>query len=222
MFSINKNKTIYIARHGQTPGNKKGEWIGARSVDKLNAYGKTQAKENARILKEVGINASRIYSGPTPRALQHAEILQKHLGLSIEKLNSLTEINLGILEDRTRKEGLRLAPEEIEDWNKNLKEFNPPLGESALEAQERFTEIVELLCKNDSRPDLLIVSHGVVIKLFLTKILGASLETGETKIKVPWTTHGTITVVKFNGKDFKFKRVIENKFPDSKRIAEFG
>ena len=131
-------------------------------------------------------------------------------------------MNLGILEDRSRDEGLRLVPEEIEDWENNLKEFKPPLGESALEALERFYEIIELLAQNDSRPDLLFVTHGVVTRMFLAKILKKSMKKGETKLDVSQTSHGTITVVNYDGDNFKFVKVIQNKFPDSKRVADFG
>jgi uncharacterized phosphatase len=215
-------KTIYLIRHGQTQGNREGNWLGARSVDKLSEYGKKQARYTARYLKEKNIDASKIFSSPAARALEHAEILQKRLDLPIEKLNSLSEINLGILEDRTREQGLRLVSEEIHDWKTNLTRFEPPLGESAVEAAERFYEIVELISQNYTKPDLIFVSHGVVIKLFLARILDASLKTGETKIRVPWTTHGTITLATYSKRGFKFRKVIPNKYPDSKKVAAFG
>lgn len=218
----NSQKTIYLIRHGQTRGNAEGNWLGAKSADKLSEYGMKQAKETAITLRDLNLSASKIFSSPTTRALEHAEILQKQFDLPIDKIHSLTEINLGILEDRTRSQGLKLVPEEVHDWNTNLKEFEPPLGESAIEAAERFYEILEFISQNYQKEDLIVISHGVVIKLFLARILKASIETAETKIKVPWTTHGTITVVKFDGQGFKLIKVIENKYPVSKQVAEFG
>ena len=222
MANRNPIKTIYVIRHGQTQGNTEGYWLGARSIDELNEYGKKQARDNALTLEGKNLNASKLFSSPTRRALQHAEILQKRLNLAIEQLHSLTEINLGILEDRSRKEGLILVPDEVNDWETNLRNFEPPLGESAVEASERFYEIVELIAQHYQRPDIVILSHGVVIKLFLARVLKASIETGETKIKVPWTTHGSITVVKYDGQAFKFMEVIENRYPDSEQVAKFG
>lgn len=215
-------KTIYLIRHGQTDGNIRGNWLGSRSINPLNEYGKKQAEDTARVLREKAVDASRIFSSPTRRALEHAEIIHKRLGYPIEKVNSISEINLGILEDRTREQGLRLVPQEVEDWNNNLRNFDPPLGETALEASERFFETIKLLSINDSKPDLIIVSHGVVIKLFLASVLKASLETGETKIQVPQTKHGSISVFNFDGQNFTFKNIIENKYLDSKEVANFG
>ena len=215
-------KNVYLIRHAQTDGNVSGNWLGSRSVNKINEYGRKQAKDNVRYLKEQHINASKIYASPTERALGHAEILQKHLNLPIEKINSLTEINLGILEDRSRAEGLELTPEMIHNWKTDLEKFAPALGESALEASERFYETLELIGKNYADKDIIIISHGVVIKLFLARILNASIKTGELHIKVPETTHGSITEVKFDGKNFKFLKITENKFPDSKEVADFG
>jgi broad specificity phosphatase PhoE len=222
MKNLTNNKTLYLIRHGQTEGNVKGEWLGKKSIHKLNEYGKKQSRYTARFLKEKGVDAAKIFSSSTPRALEHAEILQKRLGLPIDKINSLSEIDLGILEDRSRKEGLKLVPEEVSDWGNNLKKFNPPLGESALEASERFYEIVELIAKNYSKPDIIIVTHGVVLKLFLARIAKESIETGETKIQVPWTNHGSITIVKYDSQSFKLAEVVENKFPDSDKVASFG
>lgn len=215
-------KTIFLIRHGQTGGNVKGAWLGSKSADNLNDCGKKQARYTGEYLKEQNVNANKIYSSPTPRALQHSEILQRDLRLPIEKIHSLSEINLGILEDRTREQGLQLLPQEIVKWHENLKKFEPPLGESAIEAGERFYETVKLIAEHCNKPEIIIVSHGVVIKLMLARILAASIETGETKIDVPWTTHGTITILKYMGRRFKFKEVVENKYPDSKEIAAFG
>jgi len=176
----------------------------------------------AKYLKDLNVDCEKIFSGPTPRALQTSEILQKRLNVPIERIHSLTEFYLGILEDRSRREGLVLSPDEYEAWEKNLLDFNPPLGESALEAAERFYETVELISQNCQCRDVIIVSHGIVIKLFLATVLKKSLEIGEKKIDVPWTTHGTISVFTYNNQQFKFREVIENKFPDSKEVADFG
>lgn len=215
-------KTIYLIRHAQTEGNVYGNWLGSRSKDKLNEQGMRQAKDNVETLKMLGVKAQKIFASPTERALEHAEILQRHLDLPIEKIHSLTEINLGLLEDRSRAEGIKLVPDEIEKWETNLKQFAAPLGETALEAAERFYETTEFIAKQTLEKDIIIVAHGVVIKLFIARVLRASLSAGETKIKVPHTSHGSITVVKYFQPYFKFERVIENKFPDSKEIKEYG
>ncbi len=215
-------KTIYLIRHGQTEGNTEGNWLGARSIDKLNEYGKKQSRFVAKYLKNKNLDASKLFSSPTRRALETAEILQKRLNLPIEKFHQLTEINLGILEDRSREQGIRLLPHEVDKWKTNLRKFQPPLGESAVEASERFFETVEIIAENYSPDDVVIVSHGVVIRLFLAEVLKKSIKTGEIKIDVPFTNHGSVTILKYDGEFFKFKEVIENKFPDSEEVAQFG
>lgn len=217
-----QHKTVYLIRHAQTQGNIDNNWLGAKSVDLLNGFGRKQAKDNVNTLLKLKVRADKIFASPTNRALEHAEILQRHLHLPIEKINSLTEINLGILEDRTGREGIKLVPDEVHNWETNLKTFHPPLGESALETSERFFEIVEFLVKHSSAKDFIIISHGVVLKLFLARILKASLEVGETEIKVPWTKHGSIIIVEYENSHFKFIRVVENKYSDSEAIAAYG
>lgn len=224
MKKTSHNKTIYLIRHGQTEGNVKGNWLGSRSSNSLNEYGKKQANDVVTTLKEMQVDTSCIFSSPTPRALETAEIIQRHFDspLSIEKFHSLSEINLGILEDRTREQGLLLVPEEIDDWQNNLRDFAPPLGESAIEASERFYESVELISKSYPQKDIVVVTHGVVIKLFLARVLKKAIDTGETEIEVPHTTHGSITIFSFDGAYFKYNRIIENNYPDSAEIAAYG
>jgi len=219
---MDENKTIYLIRHGQTKGNTEGNWLGSRSVDPLNEYGKKQARDTADTLKKRAVDASKIYSSPTPRALMHAEIIQHDLNFPIEKIHSITEMNLGVLEDKSRSQGIHLLPQEVKDWKENLKKFDPPLGETALESYERFSETVKLLAVNNPKRDVIFITHGIVIKLFLAKVLRESIETGEIKINVPWTRHGSISIFKFDGQGFKFIKVIENKYPDSKEVANFG
>lgn len=217
-------KTIYLIRHGQTYGNAQGNWIGQYSQDKLNEYGRKQMRDAIDTLKALNVYTQCVYSSPTTRALESAEIIQRHFGLpiSIKKLNSLSEINLGILEDKTRNEGQELLPQEIEDWETNIKKFNPPLGESAVEALERFSEIVELIAKNCTEQNIVIVTHGVVLKLLLAQILQKSIETGEPHIDVPLTRHGSITVLAYDDQGFRFKKVIENRYPDSELVTSMG
>jgi len=215
-------KRIFLIRHGQTQGNTEGRWLGYNSSDSLNDYGIKQARNTADTLKELNFDTRKIYASRTARALEHAEIIQKQLDIEIEKISSISEINLGVLEDRSRAEGKKLLPEEVAYWENNLVKFHPPLGESALQASERFYETIKLLTQNSPYNDLIFITHGVVIKLFLARILKESIATGETKIEVPFTTHGSITLINFEENYFKFKKIIENKFPDSKEIANFG
>lgn len=208
-----KQKTIYLLRHGETSKNKKEvSFLGYRSIDNLNETGQKQARRNSKTLKDLHLNTRKIFSSPTPRALEHSEILQRHLNLPIEKINSLSEINLGILEDRSQKEGLEISSTQISNWQKHIAKFEAPLGESALEALERFYEIIEFISETNSEDeDILIVTHCVVIRLFLAKIMKASLQKGEKDLDVPKVDHGTITVVNKTHHSFKFKKVIQNK-----------
>jgi hypothetical protein len=49
-----------------------------------------------------------------------------------------------------------------------------------------------------------------------------SIETGETKIEVPFTRHGSITVLTYQDNRFQFKHVIENRYPDSELVTAMG
>lgn len=142
---------LYFARHGQT--NSNAQAVNQPTVgndEPLNEIGIQQASELAEQLKDVGFDV--IISSPFKRALQTAEIVNKHHNLSIDVDNAWQEIQTNGYVD-------------INTWN-DLFDFDKSTSNENTESLTSFfkriyTALDKLIAEHDDRT-VLIVSHGGV------------------------------------------------------------
>lgn len=85
--------TIYLARHGQTEWNVAGRRQG-RLDSPLTPLGLQQAARNAELLSAEGIDA--VFASPLGRARETASIIGATLGLTVQVLDDLAEIDHGL------------------------------------------------------------------------------------------------------------------------------
>ncbi|WP_412973888.1 histidine phosphatase family protein [Paenibacillus sp. OAS669] len=84
--------TLYLTRHGETEWNVEGKLQGHKDSPLTN-LGKRQAKWLGASLKEIEFDA--IYSSPSPRTYQTAEIIREERKIELSSCDSLKEIGLG-------------------------------------------------------------------------------------------------------------------------------
>jgi broad specificity phosphatase PhoE len=85
--------TVYLARHGQTEWNVAGRRQG-RLDSPLTPLGRQQAAQNAELLATEGIDA--LFTSPLGRARRTASIIGSTLGLTVQVLDDLAEIDHGL------------------------------------------------------------------------------------------------------------------------------
>ncbi len=83
---------IILVRHGQTEWNRVERFRGRANLD-LNEVGIRQAEATAERVARWTVAA--IYSSPLPRAKTTAQILARRLGLEVELLPGLIDIDYG-------------------------------------------------------------------------------------------------------------------------------
>ena len=122
--------TLILVRHAETEAT--GRFLTGRQLGHpLNGCGKAQARELARILSPVPLQA--IFTSPLERAVQTARCIAATHCLQPETVNELGELNVGEWEGRSFAE-----LEACEDWrrfNTYRSGARPPGGESMLEAR---------------------------------------------------------------------------------------
>ena len=182
---------LYLIRHGETVSNASGTFQG-QTNSPLSELGRVQAQRLAERLKKEHINVDRLISSTLGRAIETAEYIAPAIECKLETEPGLQEIDLG------NWEGLRCDqisdnfPKHSNEYHQKWWTFKDHQGESWHEALERFSSTVAQLVDNSSDKNLMLVSHGGVIRLFVAKILGSnspkpSLEisnTGITEIEV--------------------------------------
>lgn len=138
----------------------------------LSPAGVQQAQALARRL--AGGALAALYTSPLERAAETAAAIGARLGLEARVAQELNEIDFGAWTGRTIAE-----LDQIEAW----RQFNHfrstariPDGESMVEVQARFLQLIERLTPAHPGDTVALVSHGDVIKAALAHYLGVHLD----------------------------------------------
>ena len=158
---------IYLIRHGETEWNREHKLQGHSNVI-LSPEGIHQAQLFAKHAPFHSVDA--IYSSDLSRAFKTAKILSHKFGLPVIEERGLRETNFGEWEGRRLSELLAEVPA-FEKFFTRPDKVHPPNGETFLECQARaITALEEIIAEHDNQ-NVIIVSHGAVIRLILCAAL---------------------------------------------------
>lgn len=129
--------TLYLIRHGESEGNRSGVFQG-RGTFPLTDKGRDQARQLGHYFASRGVQPTRIYSSPQPRALETSRILSEAVGVTEPILRpDLCEIEVGPLTGLTPAEASRRWPEIMDNFAAGIS-----LGEQ-LEGTETWGQVQE-------------------------------------------------------------------------------
>ena len=190
-----KNKKpikFYLVRHGEV--GKRGYCNGHRDVP-LTDKGIAQMRDVARFLKNVPIKA--VYSSDLQRARIGAEIISKYHDLKVRIYPELREKRFG------HWEGLRLQSikkdfrREWEEWLKRPDRARPVGGESYEQVMRRVFRVIQQLLRSHPLGPVVIVSHGGVNRVILSRALGLDLRYLNRIVQ----DYAAINIVDWNGRE---------------------
>ncbi|WP_411375166.1 histidine phosphatase family protein [Arthrobacter sp. MPF02] len=155
--------TFALVRHGQTDWNAERRLQGSTDIP-LNDVGRGQARDAVAVLAPYQWDA--IVSSPLSRAAETADIIAEGLGLTVSRrVPELTERSFG------PAEGMQAGPE--------LDALREPGGfkgaESEDEAATRGLAALEALAEEFSGQRLLVVTHGTLLRVSLSRAIGETL-----------------------------------------------
>jgi broad specificity phosphatase PhoE len=154
---------VYLARHGQTEWNVAGRRQG-RLDSPLTALGVRQAQLNASLLRLHSIDA--VVTSPLGRARRTADVFGEALGLPVQVVDDLAEVDHGEWSGLTSAEidgrwpGQRAVREQAKYT------FRFPGGESYADAEVRAARALAAI----GVPRPLIVSHEMIGRLLLPQL----------------------------------------------------
>jgi broad specificity phosphatase PhoE len=173
----NKDKknycTIYLIRHGETDWNVK-RIVQGHSDNPLNKTGQLQAKELAKRLKHIHFDA--IFSSDLLRAKRTAEIIAQEKKLAVQTTKLLRERAYGKFEGKPApllivwRKAIRKGIEALTAEEKKILIKEDPQIESNESLVSRFLTFVREVAVGYSGKNILIVSHGGLMRIFLIKI----------------------------------------------------
>jgi len=160
---------IYLVRHGLTDWNEKGLLQGQSNIP-LNKDGEKQAIEAAKKhFKKIKFAA--IFSSDLVRAKRTAEIIALEKKMAVETSTLLRERDFGPFEGRHFNEVMKELRLDIQSFRVLTDKEAESLGiESDAKLMERFLRFLREVAVAYQGKKILVVTHGSVMRVFLTKI----------------------------------------------------
>lgn len=152
---------IYLTRHGETEWNTLKKMQGHKDSP-LTEMGVKQAEWLGKRLENIEID--HIYSSPSGRALQTAELINAHKGLDIKTKDHFKEIHLGDWEGLTQPEIEAFDAEGYQHFWYKPELYVPKSGESFEDVIVRSSIELERIAEAHPGETVLIVAHAVVLK----------------------------------------------------------
>ncbi|WP_102262633.1 histidine phosphatase family protein [Mesobacillus jeotgali] len=186
---------LYVVRHGETEWNKE-----KRSQGRLDSALTVKGIDDARSLGErlKDTEFCQIISSPSGRTLETARLIKRERPIPLTTDDRLMEIDLGHWQGKTDTEVKDLYPEAYDAYWNEPEAFAGEDGETFLQVQERLLEFLVDLEKKVKEGNVLIVTHGIVLKTLYLLCRNASIK----QLWDPPFIHGTsLTILTIeNGK----------------------
>lgn len=185
---------IILTRHGQTLWNIEGRVQG--SLDSpLTEMGILQARSLALRLKNEKINY--IYSSDSLRAIGTAEEIRQELGLNKVSVNpALREFSFGEWEGCIWQELRETYPDIFKTWDLEPHLVTTPGGENMELVMNRAWAFLQHIIQVHSGETVCLVTHGLTLKLLITKALGFEVHEWA---KTPWQHNTALNILEVEG-----------------------
>jgi len=193
---------LYVVRHGTTRLNTESRYRGRLNVP-LDHQGWEDAHSAGRALKEVGLSA--IYTSPLDRARDTGRIIASYSGLSaVEDHPGLVNVDYGKWSGLTAHGAAALDPRAFFLYRNRPERAVCPGGEALADAMERMIQALTSIGARHPGQVVCGVSHAVMIRLALTRLLGLKgsewrIPVGLGSMTVFEVTAGTVSVVESEG-----------------------
>ena len=183
--------TIFtVVRHGETLANVNCVIQGQSDVP-LSPVGEKQAELLAERWKKRRFDA--VYSSDLSRARRTAEIIAP--GMKATPTPELREMDLGVWVGHTTFEIAERFPEEWRAFRSCSVDCRATGGESRKELLERVTRFFRTAAERHPDQNVLVVTHGGVLRAFFLMLMGGSLNEGAL---LPSTGNTGISTVRYD------------------------
>lgn len=166
------NCRVYLVRHGETVWNAEMRFQGHSDIS-LTDQGKLQASALGKRLQREQF--SSFYASDLGRAFETASIIASHHKLEVHQEPAFREINFGNWEGLTFEQIKEQYAEAAAKWWKEPFTNQVPGGESLEEVVERSMMALQKICQRHKGQNILIATHGGVIRSIICQVLGIDL-----------------------------------------------
>ncbi|WP_112275946.1 histidine phosphatase family protein [Lentzea terrae] len=147
---------LLLVRHGETASNIERKLDTAMPGPPLTELGQKQARELSDVL--VGEDIAAVYASIGLRAQQTAAPTADRLGLPVQILEGIHEIQVGSLEGRNDTEAYQTYLETVIKWAEGALDVAfPGGGETGQQVLDRFLGAIESIRQDGT---VMVVTHG--------------------------------------------------------------
>jgi broad specificity phosphatase PhoE len=189
---------LYIVRHGETEWNKE-----SRIQGRLNSSLTTKGREYAKLLGEClkDKKFTHIISSPSQRTIETAELIKGNRNIQVVTDERIMEMHMGTWQGMTKNEIKALYPREYDHFIKKPDGYQNEGAESFVDMNKRATEFLNELKNSKLSGNLLVVTHGLLIKTLFTVFKGIEIKDLWTEPTVEGTS---LTIVKMDQDQYEF------------------
>lgn len=157
--------TLYLLRHGESVANVTHNFASRKLDLPLTESGFEQVRQIVEPMKVIGFD--KIYSSPLIRAQQTAEIIGNACGLKPIAIESLREVDVGILDGKCIEEQDQrtIYDNVISKWDKKQYQFGFQAGENLNDVKKRIDNFLSIIDNTDQK--ILVVGHGMFFMSFI-------------------------------------------------------
>jgi len=165
--------TVYLIRHAQAEGNLY-RIVQGHFNSYLTPRGVKQIDALAERFRDVHIDA--LYSSDLRRTVQTAGAITKYHELPIITNPGLREINLGVFEGQSFGDMRHADPQQMYYFNNDPDRWYAEGAETFIECTDRMIRTIGSIAEKHDGETIAIVSHGMAIRSFLSRVLGVKSE----------------------------------------------
>lgn len=162
-----RDTRLLLLRHAETA--QPDRFHGVESDVELGPRGRKQAELIARLI--AGQRPAAVYCSAMRRACQTAEAIGSECGLAWQPIEALHERRMGALSGVPREQGWGAYAEAMERWRSGDLDFTHEGGESYAAIRDRVVAPLLGLLEAHRGQTIVVVAHGVVIRVALTTLL---------------------------------------------------
>jgi broad specificity phosphatase PhoE len=164
---------LVLVRHGESNWNRTGRVQGWRNPG-LSPIGREQTRLLGQRLSMNRFKA--LYSSPLRRACECAMVLSDFVNLPIKKEEALKEMRLGDWEGKSISQVEKEYPDMLSRWYERPTSVRIPGAEDIRSFSKRVVRAFDKIKRENEGKDVLVVTHGGVISIYMVHILGMNLD----------------------------------------------
>jgi probable phosphoglycerate mutase len=163
---------IHLIRHAETIWHLEDKYAGHTEIE-LSKNGIAQSNK----LKNWALsqNIDTIYTSALSRSISTAKPSAESLGIAPIVSSNLNEVNFGQIEGLTKTEFEINFPKVWQDFQVSPANTLFPFGETGASAVKRALECISTILSKKNSSEVMIVSHGTLIRLLITQFLSKDL-----------------------------------------------